>query len=236
MSNVSINDNGQIVVKQLKRGTTVEKQVDLDSKTVTGIYSAIRNLIAQLIISNGKWVGKVQKGVMLLVKELIEFSEGYKNLAGADKKALVMLVLNEIFNKELDESELDDTVKALILQGIDIVVEPALEIALYAAKGNINLLLEKAYNYPYHAFSKGFNASYRFILMILLIYSLIKLYKRESRDPIFAFGLITLSYLISRTLFFSLNSNFETRYMLTGIPFIEIFVCLTLCSIFYKKE
>ena len=107
---------------------------------------------------------------------------------------------------------------------------------LAAAKGNINLLLEKAYNYPYHAISKGFNASYRFILMILLIYSLIKLYKRESRVPIFAFGLITLSYLISRTLFFSLNSNFETRYMLTGIPFIEIFVCLTLCSIFYKKE
>ena len=143
MSNVSKNDNGQIVVKQLKRGTTVEKQVDLDSKTVTGIYSAIRNLIAQLIISNGKWVGKVQKGVMLLVKELIEFSEGYKNLAGADKKALVMLVLNEIFNKELDESELDDTVKELIIQGIDIVVEPALEIALYAAKGNIKLNKKK---------------------------------------------------------------------------------------------
>jgi len=107
---------------------------------------------------------------------------------------------------------------------------------LAAAKGNMNILLEKAYAYPLHAISKGFNASYRFILIILFLYSLYNLHKRKKSDPIYAFGLITLSYLISRTLFFSLNSNFETRYMLTGMPFIEIFVCLTIYSIFYKEN
>ena len=107
---------------------------------------------------------------------------------------------------------------------------------LAAAKGDINILIEKAYAYPYHAVSKAFNGSYRFILMLLLIYSLLNMRKRTANDPIFAFSLITMSYLTSRTIFFSLSSNFETRYMLTCIPFIEILVCLTICSIFYKKN
>lgn len=107
---------------------------------------------------------------------------------------------------------------------------------LAAAKGNMNILLDKAYAYPYHAISKALNGSYRFILMILLIYSLLNMRKRKLKDPIVPFSLITISYLISRTIFFSLNGNFETRYMLTCIPFIEILVCLTVCSIFYKKN
>jgi len=105
-----------------------------------------------------------------------------------------------------------------------------------AAKGNINILIEKAYTYPYHAISKGFNGLYRFILMILLIYGLFNMRKRTLKDPILAFSIITFSYLISRTLFFSLNSNFETRYMLTCMPFIEILVCLMIYSTFYKKN
>ena len=107
---------------------------------------------------------------------------------------------------------------------------------LAAAKGNIDILMEKAYYYPFHAISKGFNGSYRFILMILLAYSIYKLLKRNRSDPIYVFGIITLSYLITRTVFFSLNSNFETRYMLTAMPFIEIFVFLTLYTRFYKNN
>ena len=68
------------------------------------------------------------------------------------------------------------------------------------------------------------------------IYSLLNMRKRKLKDPIVPFSLITISYLISRTIFFSLNGNFETRYMLTCIPFIEILVCLTILSIFNKKN
>ncbi len=107
---------------------------------------------------------------------------------------------------------------------------------LAAAKGNLSILLEKALTHPYHAVSKGFNASYRLLLIMLFVYSLVKIYKRRYEDPILAFSFITLSYLISRTLFFSFNSNFETRYMLTCMPFIEILVCLTICSTLNKKN
>jgi len=141
--NISKNDDGHIVIKQFKNNKTVEATLDLDDEVLTGIYSAIRDLIAHLIISKGKWEGKVQRSVMRVVKELIEFAEGYKYIMGKDKKTLAMLIINEIFTKELEESELDDTLKELIRAGVGYVIEPALEIAVYAAKGNIKINKKK---------------------------------------------------------------------------------------------
>ena len=107
---------------------------------------------------------------------------------------------------------------------------------LAAAKGNKNILIQKAINYPIHAVSKGFNALYRFLLMILFFYSLIKVLSYRKETYLLIIGTITISYIISRTLFFSFNSNFETRYMLTTIPFIELFVILTILSLLKKKN
>ncbi len=72
--------------------------------------------------------------------------------------------------------------------------------------------------------------------MLLLIFSIFNLYKLKKEDPLFALNIITISYIASRTLFFSFSSNFETRYMVTTLPFIEILVCLSIFSFFYKKE
>jgi len=107
---------------------------------------------------------------------------------------------------------------------------------LAAAKGSINILIQKAIEYPVHAISKGFNAFYRLILMLLLIFSVCSLYKLKKENPLFALNLVTISYMMSRTLFFSLSSNFETRYMITTIPFIEILVCLSIFSFLNKKK
>jgi len=107
---------------------------------------------------------------------------------------------------------------------------------LAAAKGNISILMQKAVEYPFHAISKGFNAFYRLILMLLLIFSFFNFYKLKKENPLFALNFITISYMTSRSLFFSLNSNFETRYMVTTIPFIEILVCLSIFSFLNKKK
>lgn len=104
---------------------------------------------------------------------------------------------------------------------------------LAAAKGNIKILLQKANKYPFHALSKGFNALYRLILITLYLYSLVILFRSKNNNFIFPLGIISLLYIISRTLFFSFSSNFETRYMVTTIPYMEIFVFL---SLHYRKS
>ena len=107
---------------------------------------------------------------------------------------------------------------------------------LKAAKGNKDILIQKAIEFPMHALSKGFNAFYRIILMTLLGFSLLRLIIKKNEDDINFLGLVTISYILARTLFFSLNSNFETRYMITTIPFIEIFVLMSIISMFKKKK
>ena len=106
---------------------------------------------------------------------------------------------------------------------------------LAGAKGDKSILIQKAFEYPFHAISKALNAFYRLLLMILLLLSLINLLKNNRDKYLIFLGLTTFSYMLSRTLFFSLSSNFETRYMVTTIPFIELFVVLTIFSFFYKK-
>ena len=76
----------------------------------------------------------------------------------------------------------------------------------------------------------------RRILMVLLIFSIINLFKITKENYIFPVGLITISYILARTIFFSFNSNFETRYMVTSIPFIELFVLLSLFSFILKRK
>ena len=110
------------------------------------------------------------------------------------------------------------------------------EDRLSAASGNRNILIQKAIEYPIHASSKAFNAIYRFILMLLFIYSLIIIFFKNKDPDLYPLGLITISYAISRTIFFSFNSNFETRYMVTTIPFIELLIVLTFIPIIYKMK
>jgi len=105
-----------------------------------------------------------------------------------------------------------------------------------AANGDTNLLINKAINYPIHAASKAFNASYRLLLMILFFYSLFKMFNNKREPYLFPIGITTIAYIFSRTLFFSFNSNFETRYMLTTMPFIELFIILTILPLFYKQK
>ena len=141
------NANNKIEITQKKRRRRKKKskktELDLEDEALNGVYSTIRDVIYQLIKTKGKWEGKVQKCVMKLVKEVIEFTEGFKYIRGKDKKELAMLVLHEIFTKELNESDMTENIKSLIISGIDYVIEPALEIALFAAKGNIQINKKK---------------------------------------------------------------------------------------------
>ena len=106
---------------------------------------------------------------------------------------------------------------------------------LEIAEGNISVIISKIINNPYQAISKAFIAGYRAILMLLLLFYLIKVIRSGARVKI-SILIIVLSYIITRTLFFSIHSaNFETRYLLTTMPFIEIFITLAFFNLF-KKE
>ena len=106
---------------------------------------------------------------------------------------------------------------------------------LLAAKGNLNILFLKVKKYPYRAISKGVNAFYKFTIMFLFTYSFFFIFIKTEDNLIKFLGLISTSYLLGRTIFFSINGYFETRYLITIIPFMEIFVALCLYDKFNNK-
>ena len=140
MSALSLED-GKIVMKYLKKGVEVTKMLDpMDHKdeTLKGIYTATRNLVAHLIVSKGKWTGNVQDILVPLIKELVEFAQGYKYLSGRNKKELVIVMVREIIEKELGNAEVEEDVVALIKGGVGSTLEPAIDLAVFAA-GQIRL-------------------------------------------------------------------------------------------------
>lgn len=106
---------------------------------------------------------------------------------------------------------------------------------LIVAKGNLNILIFKIKKYPYRTISKAINAFYKFSLILLFIYSLFYIFIKNKKGTLNYLAFISISYLLSRTIFFSLNGYFETRYLATAIPFMEILVVFCMHEQFNKK-
>ncbi len=106
---------------------------------------------------------------------------------------------------------------------------------LKVAKGNFNLLILKIKKYPLRSMSKFLNAAYKFLLITFFIYSLFYIFTKNKKDMLYFLGLLSASYILSRTIFFSLNGYFETRYLATSIPFMELLVVLCMFEKFKKK-
>lgn len=106
---------------------------------------------------------------------------------------------------------------------------------LVVAKGNFGLLIFKIKKYPYRSISKAINAFYKFSLMLLFTYSLFYAFIKSKKSTLYFMGLISISYLLIRTIFFSLNGYFETRYLATAVPLMEILVAFCIYDRFNKK-
>ena len=106
---------------------------------------------------------------------------------------------------------------------------------LVVAKGNFNMLAHIIKKYPYRAISKATNAFYKFALMLFFLYSLFYIFIKNKKGVLKFLGLVSVSYLLARTTFFSLNGYFETRYISNVIPFMELLVALFFYEILYEK-
>ena len=186
--------------------------------------------------------------------EKIEIEKLIRQLKKIDKKDFPEKLDNE-FNKialkKISENPIQYWIIYPLTRGINMWTNPfssfgwpnempdrglSKDERLAAANGSTNILIQKAIEFPIHAASKAFNAFYRLILMSLFIFCVIKIFYKNKEPHLYFFNLITMSYIVSRTLFFSFQSNFETRYMLTTIPFIELLVVFTIAPMLYKKQ
>ena len=126
------------VRKQGKRSIKV-KEVRITDELFVNLVTTVRELIESLIASKGSWKDNNNQYLMSLVKEGMVVVKGYKFLSIDDKKRLIMVLIDKIVEKEIETSDLNDEIKNKLLTGIEEVVEPAIELAIRALKGEFKV-------------------------------------------------------------------------------------------------
>jgi len=132
MSEIKKTENGIIEILAGK----LTSNITINDEIVSGIYEASKEFIQSIEKNN-----KITMGPELnnLIKELLEFSEGYKNLKGEKKKELVIVLVKDIFDEESKKLKLSDDMKLLISSSIELTLEPAIELAVFVSRGGIKI-------------------------------------------------------------------------------------------------
>jgi hypothetical protein len=135
---IQIIDDVISIRRQNKKSIRVN-EVRITDEGFINLVTSVRELIESLIVSKGSWKNNNNQYLMTLVTESMKVVKGYKFLSIDDKKRLVMLIIDKIVEKEIASSDMEDEIKNKLLTGIDEVVEPSIELAIRAIKGELKL-------------------------------------------------------------------------------------------------
>lgn len=124
--------------KQGKRSIKVN-EVKVTDEGFINLVTAVRELIESLVRAKGSWKENNNQYLMTLVRESMIIVKGYKFLSIDDKKNLIMAIIDKIVEKEIQSSSLDEEIKKKLLTGIEEVVEPSIELAIRALKGELKM-------------------------------------------------------------------------------------------------
>tara|TARA_B100000795_G_scaffold261036_1_gene237452 strand:- start:3531 stop:4034 length:504 start_codon:yes stop_codon:yes gene_type:complete len=127
---ISIRKNGKNSLKVT--------EVKITDKGFIKLVTSLRELIDSLVNSNGSWKDNNNMYLMMVIKESMTVVKGYKFLNIDDKKKLLMVLIDKIVEKEIESSGLDQDIKIKLLTGIEDIVEPTIELAIRAIKGELN--------------------------------------------------------------------------------------------------
>ena len=96
-------------------------------------------------------------------------------------------------------------------------------------------LVDLARRYPVQAVTKALTAGYRFILLGAFIVA-VGLSLRRKHAEIRPVVWIVVTWVVTRTLFFAVTNNVETRYTAPTIPALEIVVVLAAFSVASRRR
>ena len=114
------------------------KETKMDSPIMNEIKSRAIDLVDSLINNGADWKINDNSLVFNLIKDITKFVNKHKNLSHKEKQELGINTIIKIITDEINKKKLDEDIKKLILNGIDVVVEPALELAILSSTSKIS--------------------------------------------------------------------------------------------------
>ena len=137
--NVEMNNGIMNIVENIQDSDSkVIKTIDINDPAIKGLYEATKDFIIVLEANNGN-IGMNNLELTILIKEVLEFGQSFKNMVGEKKKEMVTVLLNHIIETEINNSDLNETLKVLILSSVENIIDPAIELAIFVAKGNVKI-------------------------------------------------------------------------------------------------
>lgn len=134
MANISVT---QDLIK-VKKGNILYEN-NFDSGIVKEIIDLSNELVSSLVKLEFDWKNNDNLLVFNVVSKLVKFVRNFKKLNFDEKKNLANQVLKKVFEKIIKKRELDDTVSKLLLDGLDVVIEPSIDLALQTVENRIEL-------------------------------------------------------------------------------------------------
>ena len=134
MANISVTND----LIKVKKGNTLYEN-DFDLGIVKEIIDLSNELVGSLIKLDFDWKNNDNLLVFNVVSKLIKFVRNFKKLNFDEKKNLANQILKKIFEKIIKKRDLDETVSKLLLDGLDVVIEPSIDLALQTVENKIQL-------------------------------------------------------------------------------------------------
>ena len=129
MSDFELNVS-HINLKSLKGRTEKIKQIALNDPKLNNFMTSVKNLFNSLRDNNCDWKVNDNFLLMNIIQYGLTFTKKLKKMNSDKKKKLILsLILNVLENECKKNEDLID-IKEKIVDGIETVVEPALELAM----------------------------------------------------------------------------------------------------------
>lgn len=114
------------------------KETKMDSPIMNEIKGQAFELVDSLINNGADWKMNDNSLVFNLIKDITKFVNKHKNLSHKEKQELGINTIIKIITNEINKKQIEEDLKKLILNGIDVVVEPALELAILTSTSKIS--------------------------------------------------------------------------------------------------
>ena len=134
MANISVTHD----LIKVKKGNILYEN-NFNSGIVKEIIDLSNELVSSLVNLQFDWKNNDNLLVFNVVSKLVKFVRTLKKLNFDEKKNLANQILKKVFEKIIKKRELNDTVSKLLLDGLDVVIEPSIDLALQTVENRIEL-------------------------------------------------------------------------------------------------
>ena len=123
-------DNNAISLKTISKKTEKIRKISLNDPQLSNFMTAVKELINSLQSNNCDWKANDNFLLMNVIQHGVVFTKKLKKMKSDKKKQLVLSLILNILDTEVKKNEDLLELKEKIVEGIETVVEPAIELAM----------------------------------------------------------------------------------------------------------